>query len=95
MVIAAAIGLVVGLWSGAAAMSTPTIQAPHECTVALNVADKTFVDYENVATAMVLMSTRGKSAYEGHEADANRLWDEIDEARRVYDAAKATCLGDS
>lgn len=70
-----------------------TLQAPPDCAVAFNLADKTFVDYENVSTAVVLMSTRGQSEYEGHEADAIQLWDDIDAARAEYRDAKAACLG--
>lgn len=91
----AAIGaaLVVGLGSGLAIDQTPIIRAPHDCTVAFALADRTFIDYENVSTAVVLMSTRGQSEYEGHEANAIQLWDDIDEARAEYRDAKASCLG--
>lgn len=91
----AAIGaaLVLGFLSGTLTSSVPTIRAPHDCTVAFTLADKTFVDYENVTTAIVLMKSRGQSEYEGHEADAIQLWDEIDAARAEYRVAKASCLG--
>lgn len=70
-----------------------TLQAPQDCARAFTVADRAFVGYENVTTAVVLMSTRGQSEYEGHEADAIQLWDEIDAARAEYRVAKASCLG--
>lgn len=70
-----------------------TLQAPPDCAKAFTLADRTFVDYENVTTAVHMMSTRGKSEYEGHEADAIQLWDEIDAARAEYRDAKAACLG--
>jgi len=70
-----------------------TLQAPQDCAKALTLADRAFVDYENVTTAVVLMSTRGQSEYEGHEADAIQLWDEIDAARSEYRDAKVSCLG--
>lgn len=70
-----------------------TLQAPQDCARAFTLADRTFVDYENVSTAVVLMSTRGQSEYEGHEADAIQLWDDIDAARAEYRDAKAACLG--
>lgn len=70
-----------------------TLQAPQDCAKAFTLADRTFVDYENVSTAVVLMSTRGQSEYEGHEADAIQLWDDIDAARAEYRDAKAACLG--
>lgn len=73
--------------------STMTLQAPPDCARAFTVADRAFVDYENVTTAVVLMSTRGQSEYEGHEADAIQLWDDIDAARGEYRDAKAACLG--
>lgn len=64
-----------------------------QCAVGFNLADGLFKDYENVSYSVVLMSTRGQSEYEGHEADANRLWDDIDAARAEYRNAKASCLG--
>jgi hypothetical protein len=70
-----------------------TVQAPQACAKGFTLADRTFVDYENVATAVVLMSTRGQSEYEGHEADAIQLWDEIDAAKADYRDAKAECVG--
>jgi len=70
-----------------------TLQAPQDCAKAFTLADRTFVDYENVTTAVVMMSTRGQSEYEGHEADAIQLWDEIDAAKADYRDAKASCLG--
>lgn len=69
------------------------VQAPSDCSKAFTLADGIFVDYENVSYSVVLMSTRGQSEYEGHEADANRLWDEIDAAKADYRDAKASCLG--
>lgn len=85
-----ACGLAGSLGFGLGASSNP---APQACGVAFTLADHTFVDYENVATAVVLMSTRGQSEYEGHEADAIQLWDEIDAAKADYRDAKAECVG--
>lgn len=88
----AAVTLLLGITLGYG-YSAMTLQAPQDCAKALTLADRTFVDYENVSTAVVLMSTRGQSEYEGHEADAIQLWDEIDAARADYRDAKASCLG--
>lgn len=88
----AALTLLLGITLGYG-YSSMTVQAPPDCAVAFNLADKTFVDYENVTTAVVLMKSRGQSEYEGHEADAIQLWDEIDAARAEYRNAKASCLG--
>jgi hypothetical protein len=70
-----------------------TVQAPQACAKAFTLADKVFVDYENVTTAVHMMSTRGQSEYEGHEADAIQLWDDIDAAKADYRDAKAECVG--
>lgn len=91
-VLRAALTLLLGITLGYG-YSSMTVQAPSDCAVAFNLADKTFVDYENVTTAVVLMKSRGQSEYEGHEADAIQLWDEIDAARAEYRDAKASCLG--
>jgi hypothetical protein len=88
----AAVTLLIGLTLGYG-YSAMTVEAPQGCAKAFTLADRTFVDYENVTTAVVLMSTRGQSEYEGHEADAIQLWDEIDAARAEYRDAKASCLG--
>jgi hypothetical protein len=88
----AAITLLIGLILGYGYHAV-TIEAPPDCAKAFTLADHTFVDYENVTTAVVLMSTRGQSEYEGHEADAIQLWDEIDAAKADYRDAKASCLG--
>jgi hypothetical protein len=95
VVIAAAVGLVVGLWSGATAVSTPVIQAPSKCTVALNEGVKAFDAYEEQVIAIHNRATRGLSEFAGHDATVTRLWNEIDEAKTAYAAAGATCLGDS
>lgn len=88
----AAVVLLLGITLGYG-YSSMTLQAPQDCARAFTLADKTFVDYENVTTAVVLMKSRGQSEYEGHEADAIQLWDDIDAARTEYRAAKAACLG--
>jgi hypothetical protein len=88
----AAVTLLIGVTLGYG-YSAMTIEAPQDCAKAFTLADGTFVDYENVTTAVVLMSTRGQGEYEGHEADAIQLWDDIDAARADYRAAKASCLG--
>lgn len=88
----AALALAIGLAIGYG-YSTATVQAPSDCAVAFNLADRTFVDYDNVTTAVHMMSTRGQSEYEGHEAKAIQLWDDIDAARAEYRDAKAACLG--
>lgn len=88
----AAVTLLLGITLGYG-YSAMTVQAPQGCARAFTLADRTFVDYENVSTAVVLMSTRGQSEYEGHEADAIQLWDDIDAARAEYRDAKAACLG--
>lgn len=88
----AAITLLIGLILGYG-YHAMTLQSPPDCWAAFTLADKTFVDYENVTTAVHMMSTRGQSEYEGHEADAIQLWDDIDAARAEYRVAKASCLG--
>lgn len=88
----AAVTLLIGITLGYG-YHAMTLQAPQDCARAFTLADRTFVDYENVTTAVHMMSTRGKSEYEGHEADAIQLWDEIDAARAEYRDAKAACLG--
>lgn len=88
----AAVTLLIGITLGYG-YHAMTLQAPPDCAKAFTLADRTFVDYENVSTAVVLMSTRGQSEYEGHEADAIQLWDDIDAARAEYRDAKAACLG--
>lgn len=88
----AAVTLLIGITLGYG-YSAMTVEAPQDCAKAFTLADRTFVDYENVSTAVVLMSTRGQSEYEGHEADAIQLWDDIDAARAEYRDAKASCLG--
>jgi len=88
----AAVTLLIGLTIGYG-YSAMTVEAPQDCARAFTLADRTFVDYENVTTAVVMMSTRGQSEYAGHEADAIQLWDEIDAAKADYRDAKASCLG--
>jgi hypothetical protein len=88
----AAVTLLIGLLLGYG-YHAMTVEAPQDCAKAFTLADGTFVDYENVTTAVVLMSTRGQSEYEGHEADAIQLWDDIDAAKADYRDAKAACLG--
>lgn len=90
--IRAAVTLLLGLTLGYG-YHAMTLQAPQDCAKAFTLADRTFVDYENVTTAVHMMSTRGQSEYEGHEADAIQLWDDIDAARAEYRDAKAACLG--
>lgn len=87
-ILAGIAGLVIGCGLG---MSL--VEAPPDCAKAFTLADGAFVDYENVSYTVVLMSTRGQSEYEGHEADAIQLWDDIDAARAEYRVAKASCLG--
>lgn len=86
--LAVVLGILIGYGTHAALLN-----APQDCAVAFNLADKTFVDYENVTYAVVLMKTRSQSEYEGHEADAIQLWDDIDAAKADYRDAKASCLG--
>lgn len=88
----AAVTLLLGITLGYG-YSAMTLQAPQDCARAFTLADRTFVDYENFTTAVHMMSTRGQSEYEGHEADAIQLWDDIDAARAEYRDAKAACLG--
>lgn len=88
----AAVTLLIGITLGYG-YHAMTLQAPQDCARAFTLADRTFVDYENVSTAVVLMSTRGQSEYEAHEADAIQLWEDIDAARAEYRDAKAACLG--
>jgi len=84
------LGAVVGY--GGHAMA---VQAPPVCAEAFALADGIFEDHENYTTAVHMMSTRGQSEYEGHEADAIQLWDDIAAAKAEYRTAKAGCLGDS
>jgi hypothetical protein len=84
----ALLGVLIGYGYGAM-----TLDAPQSCAKAFTLADRTFVDYENVTTAVVMMKTRGQSEYKGHEADAIQLWDDIDAAKADYRDAKASCVG--
>jgi len=93
VVIAAAVGLVVGVASGAAIVATPTIQAPHACTEMANAAERIFIAQRNEVTSTHFRATRGQSEYAKHDAEIVRLWDEIDAAKVTYDDAKAECLG--
>lgn len=93
--IAIGAALVVGVASGAAIMGTPIIQAPHECTVALNTASKIFIVQTNLVSAV---NARGdaldRETYAEHDGDVNQHLDELDELSPVYDTAEAECLGD-
>lgn len=95
VVIAAAVGMVVGVWSGATAVSIPVIQAPHECTVALDAAARAFDAYEGQVVAVHNRATRGMSEFAGHDATVARLWTEIDKAKAASATARSTCLGHS
>lgn len=88
-----AVGLVVGVASGAAAAGTPDVKAPHQCTVMATVAEKAFVAYENLATSTHLAATRGRSEFDKHEADKASLRGELDDLGPDYHEAKAACLG--
>lgn len=88
-----AVGLVVGVASGAAVVGVPTIQAPHECTVMANISDGTFNAYEEQVVAVHNMATRGMSEFEENEAKVERLWVEIDGLKADHGIAKAACLG--
>lgn len=88
----AAVTLLIGLILGYG-YHAMTVEAPQDCAKAFNLADHTFDSYENFTTAVHMMSTRGQSEYEGHEADSIQLRDEIDAARAEYRDAKASCLG--
>jgi len=92
--IAIAAALFVGVWSGASIMATPTIQAPHECTVMANLAEKIFIDQRSTTEVTHLMTTRGQSEYAEHEAELSRLWGDIDAAYVEYIDAENACLGD-
>lgn len=70
-----------------------TIEAPQDCAKALTLADGIVEDQENYTDAVIMMKSRGQSEYEGHEADAIQLWDDIDAAKADYRDAKAACLG--
>lgn len=94
-VASAAVGLVVGVTSGAFAVGVPDVKAPHQCTTAFNLVDKAFVDYENLERAIHLRATRGQSEFADWDAEVARLYGDIDEARADYATAKAACLGDS
>ena len=87
------VGVVVGVASGSAAASTPTIQAPHECQVMATTAERIFVSQANEVTVTQLRATRGQSEFAQHEADLSSLWDEQDELAADYEDAKTECLG--
>lgn len=91
--VAISAALVVGTASGAAVVGVPTIQAPHECTVAFNAADKALVAYDNATLVVYLRATRGQSEFAKHDADLSAIWAELDELEPAYAEAKATCLG--
>jgi hypothetical protein len=88
-----AVGIVVGTVTGIATADRPVIQAPHECTVALNAADRIFVAKENAGIALHLRATRGRSEFAEHDAEVSEQWRIQDELVPVYGDAKATCLG--
>lgn len=88
----AAVTLLLGITLGYG-YHAATVEAPQGCAKAFNLADHTFDSYENFTTAVHMMSTRGQSEYEGHEADSIQLRDDIDAARAEYRDAKASCLG--
>lgn len=92
--LAIAAALIFGTASGAWVAATPTIQAPHECTVMANLADKIFIAQENATEVTHLRATRGQSEYADHDAELNRLWGEIDAAHVEYIDAENACLGD-
>lgn len=89
-----AVGLVVGVASGAAAAGVPDVKAPHTCTVAFTLADEAFVDYENQVITVHNRATRGMSEFAKHGREMAQLWDAIDEGKSDYRAAKASCLGE-
>jgi hypothetical protein len=88
-----ALALVVGVASGMAVMGRPTIQAPQDCTVMANIAERAFVSYENLAYSTQLAATRGRSEFAGHEEDKATARGEIDDLGPLYHDAKAECLG--
>jgi len=92
--IAIAAALVFGTASGAAIVASPIIQAPHECTVMANLAEKIFIDQRSTTEVTHLMTTRGQSEYAEHEAELTRLWGDIDAAYVEYIDAENACLGD-
>lgn len=87
------VGLVVGVWSGSTAASTPVIKAPHQCTVMANLADGTFNVYEEQVIAVHNQATRGLSEFAENEAKVERLWVELDDLRAAHAVAEAECLG--
>jgi len=92
-VVGMATALVLGLASGLAMNTVPTIRAPHECQVMATTAERIFVSQANEVTVTQLRATRGQSEFAKHDADLSSLWDEQDELAADYEDAKTECLG--
>jgi hypothetical protein len=92
--VAIATALVVGVASGASIVGVPTIQAPHTCTVAFNLADRIVIAQANSREVVYLRATRGQSEFDKHDADLTAIWDELDDLEPAYAEAKAACLGE-
>jgi len=68
-------------------------ETPQSCTAAFTAAERAFVAYENLTFSTYLAATRGRSEFDGHEADKARLRGELDDLGPVYHEAKAECVG--
>ena len=93
--LAIAAALVFGTASGAAIVATPTIQAPHECTVMATTADETFRLWGELTTAV---NDRGDAldpkTYRIHDAEVRHLAASLDAVEVEYIDAENACLGE-
>lgn len=87
-----AVGIVVGTVTGIATADRPVIQAPHDCQVMANTAERAFVAYEQYAVAVELRGVRGATEYDRLDEDAAEQDRLIDELGPAYHEAKAGCL---
>lgn len=90
--VVAAVLLAVGTVTGIATADRPVIQAPHDCQVMANTAERAFVAYEQYAVAVELRGVRGATEYDQLDEDAAEQDRLIDELGPAYHEAKAGCL---
>lgn len=64
---------------------------PQSCTVALNTASRIFIAQTNLVSAVNVRATRGQDEFAEHDADVNRLLDELEDLSPAFDEAAAEC----